>query len=84
MTRLVLGWMVSLLVTLGAVPLAAAADDEKTWEFSVAAPYLWLPEEHGHIGIGPVSVPVDVDFGDIFTLMGNASRFGRTGCPSPT
>ena len=79
MTRLVLGCLVSLLVSLGVVPLAAAGDDEKTWEFSVAAPYLWLPEEHGHIGIGPVSVPVDVDFGDIFTLMGKGDLLGGAG-----
>ena len=78
MRRLVAGWMAVALLWLPAVR-AGAADDEGAWQFDVAAPYLWLPEEHGRIGLGPVSVPVDVDFDEIFNLMGKGDLLGGAG-----
>ena len=68
MTRLGLGWMAVALISLTMPEPAHAAADQRSWQFEIAAPYLWLPEEHGHIGLGPVSVPVDVEFADVFDL----------------
>jgi hypothetical protein len=79
MRRLVLGSIAAVLLWLGTALPARAADEESGWRFDVAAPYLWLPEEHGHIGIGPVSVPVDVSFSDIFDLMGKGDLLGGAG-----
>jgi hypothetical protein len=78
MRRIVAGWMAVALLWLP-VARAGAAEDERAWQFDVAAPYLWLPEEHGRIGLGPVSVPVDVGFDDIFDLMGQGDLLGGAG-----
>jgi len=53
--------MVALLVSLTMVGVAPAAEDG--WQFKLT-PYLWALGVDGDIGIGPASVPVDVDFLD--------------------
>ena len=74
-----LGWLALLAVSLTTAAAAPADETERGWQFEVAAPYLWIPEEHGHIGLGPVSVPVDVEFDDIFDLMGKGDLLGGAG-----
>lgn len=77
MTRL--GWTILLAISLTAPATARAAEAQDEWQFEVAAPYLWIPEEHGHIGLGPVSVPVNVGFDEIFDLMGKGDLLGGAG-----
>jgi hypothetical protein len=77
MTRL--GWIVLLTLSLTTPAPARAAEPERAWQFEVAAPYLWIPEEHGRIGLGRVSVPVNVEFEDIFDLMGQGDLLGGAG-----
>jgi len=77
MTRL--GWLALLAISLSTPAAATAAEAGRPWQFEVAAPYLWIPEEHGLIGLGSVSVPVDVGFDDIFDLMGKGDLLGGAG-----
>jgi hypothetical protein len=57
----------------------AEADPEPTWEFEIAAPYLWLSTQHGRVRAGRVSVPVDVGFDQLFDLMGKGDLLGGAG-----
>jgi hypothetical protein len=67
------------LLWVATVAPVSAADDESPWQFGVAAPYLWLSEEHGHVGLGQVRTPVDVGFDEIFDLMGKGDLLGGAG-----
>lgn len=48
------------------------------WEFSVA-PYLWLSTVQGATSIGDLSSFVDVDYGDLFSLLGKGDLFAAMG-----
>lgn len=51
-------------------PAATSAPADDGWTFEVT-PYLWLPEQQGTLQVGRLSAPVDVDFSDLFDLLGN-------------
>ncbi|MFC1823039.1 hypothetical protein ACFL9T_10060 [Thermodesulfobacteriota bacterium] len=50
-------------------PYAQAADssDTKNWEFNLAPLYLWGVNLNGDVAIGPVTAPLNLKFGDIFS-----------------
>jgi hypothetical protein len=79
MERILLGWMLLAAIVFASTRSARATNDERSWQFDIAAPYLWVPEEHGRIGLGPVSVPVNVGFDDVFDLMGDGELLGGAG-----
>jgi len=78
-----------LIALLGAspgqaqVPPASAAHDADApgasgWRFEVT-PFLWLPEVQGAIATRGRSASIDVDFGDVFDLLGNGDLFAAGG-----
>jgi hypothetical protein len=75
MNRLV----IAALLCLTSHVTALGDEHAQAWKFDVAAPYLWLPEQHGRVGVGPLSAPVDVGFDDIFTLLGDGDLLGGAG-----
>lgn len=79
------GW--KIVPTFAALLLAAftarpaLADDNPSlsgWEFMVA-PYVWLSEVHGHVGVRDRTADVDVSFSDIFDKLGNGDLFSASG-----
>jgi hypothetical protein len=56
----------------------APSDAYGAWTFRVA-PFLWLPEVHGAVSARGLTANVDVDFGDLFDLMGNGELFAGGG-----
>jgi hypothetical protein len=52
--------------------------DDGGWSVSFV-PYLWLTEVHGSIGLGDLSVPIDVGFDQVFDLMGAGDLLGGMG-----
>lgn len=65
---------------VGAFPAAAGEPEGETssglgaWSFELT-PYLWLPEQQGRVQVRDLSASIDVDFGDVFDLLGNGELF---------
>ncbi len=57
---------------------AAEAPRKSDWSFQVI-PYFWLPEVHGTVATRGRSSQVDVDFDDIFDLLGDGDLLGGMG-----
>ena len=75
----------SIAILLALAPIAAAEDlsagDQQRhggWVFEVT-PYFWLPETHGTITVRDRSADLDIDFGDVFDLLGDGNLIGGMG-----
>lgn len=73
-------WALAVLLSLMLPAIGRAeTETESTWEFEIAAPYLWLSTQHGRVRAGRVSLPVDVGFDEVFDLMGKGDLLGGAG-----
>jgi hypothetical protein len=74
------------LALLLQAPTARAQDGDRgispeqasAWSFEVV-PFLWLPEVEGSVGTRGITADVDVDFNDLFDLMGDGELFAGGG-----
>jgi hypothetical protein len=69
--------VIGLLLVPGR-PRAEEARAGSGWSFQVV-PFLWLPEIQGHVSARDRSAAIDVDFGDLFDLMGDGELFATGG-----
>ena len=76
---------VALLLSSAGRPAAAEAENATEpqslydgWHF-IVVPYLWLPEIQGTVGAAGLSGPIDVDYSQIFDLIGNGEMFAAMG-----
>jgi len=60
----------ALLVATAAVAQTTSENDSANsndWEFKLAPLYIWFAGIDGDAGLGPVTAPVDISFGDVFS-----------------
>ena len=77
--RPITAMLLLLLLTL-APPAARAQDESGTTPWSIeVAPYLWLSEVQGTIGVRDTTAHLDVTFDKLFDLMGNGELFAGGG-----
>lgn len=58
----------ALLVATAAVGQTTSEDDSVSsndWEFKLAPLYIWFAGIDGDVGLGPISAPVNITFGDV-------------------
>ena len=69
-----------LLLLTGVAPAARAAEEGAAgpWSFELT-PYIWLPEVQGQITVRDQTANLDVDFGDVFDLLGAGDLFAAGG-----
>ncbi|MEW6269489.1 MAG: hypothetical protein AB1689_09365 [Thermodesulfobacteriota bacterium] len=55
-----------------------SSGEASPWSFQVV-PFLWLPEVEGSVSTRGITADVDVDFGDVFDLLGDGDLFAAGG-----
>ncbi|MBM4243342.1 MAG: hypothetical protein FJ148_05930 [Deltaproteobacteria bacterium] len=72
--------MLALLLSMLCAPAVRAQEESATSPWSIAvAPYIWLSEVQGTIGVRDKTAHLDVGFADLFDLMGNGELFAGGG-----
>lgn len=71
--RLFVGLMTIALVS--AAPGRAAAQQADGWEVSVVPMYFWAASLNGTMGVGPASLPIELDFSDAADHLSSAFAF---------
>jgi hypothetical protein len=61
-----------LVAAIGSVPARAEAQQRGNWEVSVVPLYFWAMELDGSLSVGPVTVPVFLEFADAADKLGGA------------
>ncbi len=70
MRRALLGTGLALTIATGAAGQTGTDSNEEdadAWRFKLAPLYIWFAGIEGDAGVGPVSGPVNISFGDVFS-----------------